>query len=205
MDPTGRMLQREDFQRHLNMENSLTVCHSSEFQWFEGQQLHGRVQRGLPERAVSLLRAWMFEHFLHPYPSDEDKVTLAKATGLKRSQVSNWFINARVRLWKPMVEQMYEEARKTNEEDLEKLKQEQRIEEVDGGALVCMDEDVKPIIGRIHESEGKNLQEDHLRETLKGVEKPKEDRTNSSELDNGSGSILGKGQKCEEGNMEDAK
>lgn len=26
-----------------------------------------RPQRGLPERAVSLLRAWLFQHFLHPY------------------------------------------------------------------------------------------------------------------------------------------
>ena len=26
-----------------------------------------RPQRGLPERAVAILRAWLFEHFLHPY------------------------------------------------------------------------------------------------------------------------------------------
>lgn len=25
-----------------------------------------KPQRGLPERAVSVLRAWLFEHFLHP-------------------------------------------------------------------------------------------------------------------------------------------
>ncbi|KQJ92158.1 hypothetical protein BRADI_4g41965v3 [Brachypodium distachyon] len=31
----------------------------------------------------------------------------AKQTGLTRNQVSNWFIKARVRLWKPMVEEMY--------------------------------------------------------------------------------------------------
>ncbi|RWW84826.1 hypothetical protein BHE74_00006548 [Ensete ventricosum] len=49
-----------------------------------------RPQRGLPERSVNILRAWLFEHFLHPY-------------------VSNWFINARVRLWKPMVEEMYQQ------------------------------------------------------------------------------------------------
>ncbi|XP_073055619.1 homeobox protein BEL1 homolog [Primulina eburnea] len=66
-----------------------------------------RPQRGLPERSVSVLRAWLFEHFLHPYPNDIDKHTLARQTGLSRSQVSNWFINARVRLWKPMVEEMY--------------------------------------------------------------------------------------------------
>ncbi|KAJ1299024.1 hypothetical protein BS78_01G499900 [Paspalum vaginatum] len=71
-----------------------------------------RPQRGLPERAVTILRAWLFEHFLHPYPSDVDKHILARQTGLSRSQVSNWFINARVRLWKPMVEEMYVEEMK---------------------------------------------------------------------------------------------
>ncbi|RRT76871.1 hypothetical protein B296_00027024 [Ensete ventricosum] len=57
------------------------------------QQLPWRPQRGLPERSVSILRAWLFEHFLHPL-------------------VSNWFINARVRIWKPMVEEMYSEEMK---------------------------------------------------------------------------------------------
>ncbi|GMQ05517.1 hypothetical protein CsSME_00050511 [Camellia sinensis var. sinensis] len=74
-----------------------------------------RPQRGLPERSVSVLRAWLFEHFLHPYPTDVDKHILARQTGLSRSQVSNWFINARVRLWKPMVEEMYVE--ETKEQD----------------------------------------------------------------------------------------
>ncbi|KAK6147298.1 hypothetical protein DH2020_018210 [Rehmannia glutinosa] len=74
-----------------------------------------RPQRGLPERSVSVLRAWLFEHFLHPYPKDSDKLMLAKQTGLTRSQVSNWFINARVRLWKPMVEEMYMEEMKDHE------------------------------------------------------------------------------------------
>ncbi|XP_011099269.1 BEL1-like homeodomain protein 4 [Sesamum indicum] len=71
-----------------------------------------RPQRGLPERSVNILRAWLFEHFLHPYPSDADKHLLARQTGLSRNQVSNWFINARVRLWKPMVEEMYQQEAK---------------------------------------------------------------------------------------------
>ncbi|KAG0498042.1 hypothetical protein HPP92_002733 [Vanilla planifolia] len=79
-----------------------------------------RPQRGLPGRSVSILRAWLFEHFLHPYPSDVDKLILARQTGLSRGQVSNWFINARVRLWKPMVEEMYleemKEEKKSNDQ-----------------------------------------------------------------------------------------
>ncbi|GMI92133.1 hypothetical protein HRI_002882600 [Hibiscus trionum] len=75
---------------------------------FNEPQQHGwRPQRGLPERSVAILRAWLFEHFLHPYPTDTDKHMLAIQTGLSRNQVSNWFINARVRVWKPMVEEIH--------------------------------------------------------------------------------------------------
>ncbi|XP_073143767.1 BEL1-like homeodomain protein 1 [Henckelia pumila] len=83
------------------------------------QQSAWRTPRGLPERAVSVLRAWLFEHFLHPYPKDLDKNMMAKQTGLSRNQVSNWFINARVRLWKPMVEEMYLEEMKIHSHDQE--------------------------------------------------------------------------------------
>ncbi|XP_074263619.1 BEL1-like homeodomain protein 11 [Silene latifolia] len=68
-----------------------------------------RPIRGLPETSVAILRAWLFEHFLNPYPNDSEKLTLASQTGLSKNQVSNWFINARVRLWKPMIEEMYKD------------------------------------------------------------------------------------------------
>lgn len=93
-----------------------TLRQQKAFQQMSMMESHPwRPQRGLPERAVSVLRAWLFEHFLHPYPSDVDKHILARQTGLSRSQVSNWFINARVRLWKPMVEEMYLEETKEHE------------------------------------------------------------------------------------------
>ncbi|KAL1562253.1 homeobox protein ATH1-like isoform X2 [Salvia divinorum] len=80
-----------------------------------------RPQRGLPETSVSVLRTWMFQNFLHPYPKDSEKHLLALKSGLTRNQVSNWFINARVRLWKPMIEEMCAEMnrRKAREEDEE--------------------------------------------------------------------------------------
>ncbi|XP_028553386.1 homeobox protein BEL1 homolog [Dendrobium catenatum] len=49
------------------------------------------------------------------YPSDVDKHILARQTGLSRNQVTNWFINARVRLWKPMIEEIYLEETKEDE------------------------------------------------------------------------------------------
>ncbi|GJM91321.1 hypothetical protein PR202_ga07683 [Eleusine coracana subsp. coracana] len=108
-----------------------------------------RPQRGLPERAVSILRAWLFEHFLHPSQTNSTRVgsgvPIDRVPRRDRAclsffcsrrtkgshqplyllraptacvllhvcvQVSNWFINARVRLWKPMVEEMYVEEMK---------------------------------------------------------------------------------------------
>ncbi|KAI3713749.1 hypothetical protein L1987_72335 [Smallanthus sonchifolius] len=47
-----------------------------------------RPQRGLPEKSVSVLRAWMFQNFLHPYPKDAEKQLLAVKSGLTRSQSS---------------------------------------------------------------------------------------------------------------------
>lgn len=35
--------------------------------FFASQQPVWRPQRGLPERAISVLKTWLFDHFLHPY------------------------------------------------------------------------------------------------------------------------------------------
>ncbi|XVE96946.1 hypothetical protein REPUB_Repub02eG0268000 [Reevesia pubescens] len=97
---------KDECPRFGNTDRSLYNRHVHTSGFLEHQPVW-RPQRGLPERAVTVLRAWLFEHFLHPYPTDTDKLMLAKQTGLSRSQVSNWFINARVRLWKPMVEEIH--------------------------------------------------------------------------------------------------
>ncbi|XP_073108947.1 homeobox protein ATH1 isoform X2 [Elaeis guineensis] len=65
-------------------------------QWASQQmrkdQQSWRPQRGLPEKSVSVLRAWMFQNFLHPYPKDNEKRLLALKSGLTRSQVER-FLN----------------------------------------------------------------------------------------------------------------
>ena len=43
--------------------------------FLEPQQHVWRPQRGLPERAVAILRAWLFEHFLHPYVTPYSSLT----------------------------------------------------------------------------------------------------------------------------------
>ncbi|KAJ0691848.1 putative transcription factor Homeodomain-TALE-BEL family [Helianthus annuus] len=113
------MLDLKVMSKHFcNLNNAITdqiQVTNEEYKGSYGQsavnnmdhQLVWRPQRGLPKQAVTVLRAWLFDHFLHPYPTDTDKQMLATQTGLSRNQVSNWFINARVRLWKPMVEEVH--------------------------------------------------------------------------------------------------
>jgi len=55
------------------------------------------------------LRDWLLKHFDKPYPEDADKLVLAERSGMTRAQVGNWFINARVRIWRPMVLRLGEE------------------------------------------------------------------------------------------------
>ncbi|CAA0821986.1 BEL1-like homeodomain protein 11 [Striga hermonthica] len=94
------LLDQEGRQNRVTLQQ-IGLLHSSRQAW--------KPIRGLPDTSVTILRAWLFEHFLHPYPNDSEKLMLSTQTGLSKNQVSNWFINARVRLWKPMIEEMYKE------------------------------------------------------------------------------------------------
>ncbi|KAM7259389.1 hypothetical protein ACFE04_015130 [Oxalis oulophora] len=69
-----------------------------------------RPQRGLPENSLASHRTLTCLSLVFSrYPKDSEKIMLARQTGLTKNQVANWFINARVRLWKPMVEDMHKE------------------------------------------------------------------------------------------------
>ncbi|KAF8648291.1 hypothetical protein HU200_064870 [Digitaria exilis] len=100
--------------RERSWESAFIQKHWALRQLRRGDQQSWRPQRGLPEKSVAVLKAWMFENFLRPYPKDNEKEMLAVRSGLSRSQVSNWFINARVRLWKPMIEEMYDDLKKAS-------------------------------------------------------------------------------------------
>ncbi|XP_062227656.1 homeobox protein ATH1-like [Phragmites australis] len=100
--------------RERSWESAFIEKHWALRQLRKGDQQSWRPQRGLPEKSVAVLKAWMFENFLRPYPKDSEKEMLAARSGLSRSQVSNWFINARVRLWKPMIEEMCEDLKKAS-------------------------------------------------------------------------------------------
>ncbi|MED6160612.1 Homeobox protein knotted-1-like 6 [Stylosanthes scabra] len=55
----------------------------------------------LPKEARQTLLQWWNVNYKWPYPTEADKIELAKSTGLDQKQINNWFINQRKRHWKP--------------------------------------------------------------------------------------------------------
>ncbi|KAG2232107.1 hypothetical protein INT48_006784 [Thamnidium elegans] len=68
-----------------------------------------RRRGNLPKAVTAILRDWLSRHKKHPYPTEEEKASLATETNLNLNQISNWFINARRRILQPMLEQEEEE------------------------------------------------------------------------------------------------
>ncbi|KAM7518214.1 hypothetical protein LguiB_017176 [Lonicera macranthoides] len=94
----------------------------------------GKISLEMPRISLGLLQLRLFDQenrhslaslqqlgIIHStkqtYPNDIEKLMLASQTGLSKNQVSNWFINARIRLWKPMIEEMYKEEFQESEDD----------------------------------------------------------------------------------------
>jgi len=63
-----------------------------------------RRRENLPPFAVQVLKEWMMENVKRPYPTDHDKSELASRALISPQQVSNWFVNARKRIWQQMLE-----------------------------------------------------------------------------------------------------
>lgn len=63
--------------------------------------------RPLPENSKQILKDWFLEHFKHPYPNDKEKEDIMESTGLTKTQVNNWFINKRVRVWRPLIKKLF--------------------------------------------------------------------------------------------------
>ncbi|KAG9069984.1 hypothetical protein KI688_009314 [Linnemannia hyalina] len=63
-----------------------------------------RKRRGnLPKSVTSVLKSWLVQNAIHPYPTEEEKMRLSEATQLSMNQISNWFINARRRILQPIL------------------------------------------------------------------------------------------------------
>ncbi|XP_022248632.1 homeobox protein PKNOX2-like [Limulus polyphemus] len=64
-----------------------------------------KQKRGvLPKYATSVMRSWLFQHIVHPYPTEDEKRQIAAQINLNLLQVNNWFINARRRILQPMLD-----------------------------------------------------------------------------------------------------
>uniref|UniRef100_A0A8C5EJK8 Homeobox protein PKNOX2-like n=1 Tax=Gouania willdenowi TaxID=441366 RepID=A0A8C5EJK8_GOUWI len=55
-------------------------------------------------RPPNIMRSWLFQHLMHPYPTEDEKRQIAAQTNLTLLQVNNWFINARRRILQPMLD-----------------------------------------------------------------------------------------------------
>ena len=62
-------------------------------------------RKGFDKRATDILKDWMLsdDHIEFPYPNEEERQTLADQTGMSVRQVLNWFVNARKRIWQPLL------------------------------------------------------------------------------------------------------
>ena len=66
-----------------------------------------RQRANLSRQATNVLRLWLHDNFTHPYPNDKQKASLISSCNISMAQLNNWFINTRVRYWKPLVEQLF--------------------------------------------------------------------------------------------------
>ena len=58
----------------------------------------------LPTHVVEYLKAWLMDHMHHPYPTDQEKAEMMLKTGIDVKRLNNWFVNNRIRYWKPRME-----------------------------------------------------------------------------------------------------
>nr|XP_061801379.1 homeobox protein PKNOX2 isoform X3 [Nerophis lumbriciformis] len=71
----------------------------------DSEDKKSRNKRGvLPKQATNIMRSWLFQHLMHPYPTEDEKRQIAAQTSLTLLQVNNWFINARRRILQPMLD-----------------------------------------------------------------------------------------------------
>ena len=70
-----------------------------------------------PEEKTKGLRKWLCENYLKPHPTREQKASLASQNDMDPKQVSDWFTNARARMWKPSVERLTDDIIDASESD----------------------------------------------------------------------------------------
>ena len=70
----------------------------------EGPAKKRRTRKNLSRESRAILNNWLTEHWNDPYPTQDEKLQLSREAKITIDQVNNWFINARVRLWRPKLQ-----------------------------------------------------------------------------------------------------
>ncbi|OQS02378.1 hypothetical protein THRCLA_21433 [Thraustotheca clavata] len=83
--------------------------------------LQTKKRANLSKVAKRVLRTWFDAHFHHPYPTEEEKEMLSAQGGITMDQVNNWFINTRVREWKPKIHKILADNAAGNTQTLEAM------------------------------------------------------------------------------------
>jgi hypothetical protein len=67
----------------------------------------------LPSNVVEYLKDWLMspEHINHPYPTEEEKTQMVADTSIELKRLNNWFVNNRIRYWKPRMEALQRQRR----------------------------------------------------------------------------------------------
>jgi hypothetical protein len=70
-----------------------------------------RRSNSLPTHVVDYLKAWIMspEHVNHPYPTEAEKNKILADTGIELKRLNNWFVNNRIRYWKPRMEALQQQ------------------------------------------------------------------------------------------------
>ena len=85
--------------REDRLRESLKRKYASSILSLKDEFLKKRKKGKLPAVATDALKEWWRERLVWPYPTEADKATLGRRTGLNPTQINNWFINQRKRHW----------------------------------------------------------------------------------------------------------
>ncbi|TSL54360.1 Homeobox protein PKNOX1 [Bagarius yarrelli] len=114
--PQGHVMAQTISPSKIHIQNSqhLQLQMNQDFSFFNTEDSSSKNKRGvLPKQATNVMRSWLFQHIVHPYPTEEEKKQIALQTNLTLLQVNNWFINARRRILQPMLDASATESPKT--------------------------------------------------------------------------------------------